>query len=128
MQSLTGRVVHGDHVGKVLGYPTANLDCDIPSELGNGVYAVTVEIAGTPHDGVAVIRTRSKTTGRPRQAEVHIFDFDTEIYGNMITVMFLAFIRQFFAFPSREALIMQIEEDCMNARQILKDVHGNNNA
>jgi riboflavin kinase/FMN adenylyltransferase len=115
---LEGAVVHGDKMGRQLGYPTANLQLAderklIPSE---GIYAVKVN---NKLNGVMSIGTRPTFDGTDLRLEVHIFDFSSEIYGEQLRVEFINFIRHSQKFASIEALIAQMDKDSKKARQLL---------
>lgn len=115
---LAGTVIHGDKMGRQLGYPTANLQLPderklIPSE---GIYAVKVN---TTLNAVMSIGTRPTFNGTDLRLEVHLFDFNREIYGELLQVEFIDFIRHSQKFDSVEALIAQMNRDSEKARAIL---------
>ena len=112
---LQGVVVEGDRRGRTLGFPTANLVT--PAELipGPGVYAV--RCAGRP--GVANLGVRPTFDGNRFVIEVHLFDFDGDLYGQRLDVDFQARIRPERRFSSSQALAAQIRQDADEARQLL---------
>ena len=119
--TMTGRVKHGRHLGRELGFPTANVDPGRRNCAVSGVFAVRVHcIADRPLPGVANVGIRPTVHGSGRVIlETHLFDFDRDIYGELIEVEFVARIRDEMKFSGLEALIAQIGKDCAAARQIL---------
>jgi riboflavin kinase/FMN adenylyltransferase len=112
--SITGKVVHGDALGQTIGFPTANLT--VISELklipANGVYAVRVELADKVLSGMMNIGTRpTVTNGDEQRLEVHIFDFEAELYGEILTVQLLRRIREEQRFDSFDELKNQLKQD-----------------
>jgi riboflavin kinase/FMN adenylyltransferase len=108
--SITGRVVQGEKLGRMLGFPTANLDLDshyklIPAE---GIYAVLVTYEGRPHKGMLYIGQRPTVGGVHQTIEVNIFDFNKTIYGETLSVQFISNIRQDIKFNDLEALKAQL--------------------
>ena len=119
--TLSGMVVHGEKVGRTIGYPTANLEVTETYKLvpSDGIYAVTVLISGKEHKGMLYIGNRPVLHGVKRSIEVNIFDFNEDIYGQSIQVNFKAFIRPDAKFSSMEELVKKIGEDKINATKIL---------
>ncbi len=117
---ICGRVAHGDKRGRTIGFPTANIRLNRPAIPLSGVYTVTLcseqlgELAG-----IANIGKRPTVDGVHEQLEVHLFDFDKDIYGYNVCVMFHHKIRDEKKFDSFELLKQQIEIDCKTARQLL---------
>jgi len=118
---LSGVVVKGDQLGRKLGYPTANIDLGAAYKLipKDGIYAVIAILNGKEHHGVMSIGLRPTFEGRDRRIEVHIFDFEHEIYGQKLQVQVMARIRDEIKFSSQEALIAQMREDEKQSRKIL---------
>lgn len=124
---FTGKVVKGFRVGHELGFPTANIEQDnmlkmIPSP---GVYAVKVRIEGTVELKHAMmnIGTRPTFNGTQQTLEVHILNFNDDIYGKMISVAFVHKLRNERQFPSKEALSEQLVKDAqMVEEQFEKDI------
>lgn len=116
---LTSTVVHGDERGRTIGFPTANLD--LPPEAAvpnNGVYAVRAITAdGKIHSAVANIGTNPTFNGVYRHIEVHILDFAADIYGQELTIEFLAKLRNEQKFSGIEALVNQLHQDVETARK-----------
>ena len=109
--SLLGVVVAGNHLGRTIGFPTANMKMYEPLKLlpGNGVYFVEVESLGRKFNGMCNIGTRpTVNAGTDTTVETHIFDFDEDIYGLDLKVTFLRKIRDERRFPSLEALKAQL--------------------
>ncbi len=120
--SIDGRVVHGDKIGRSLGFATANIRIkhDKPALLG--IFAVEVRgLPGGPHHGVANlgIRPSANTVSRPL-LEVHLLDFHDDIYGEHLNVRFLHKLRSEIRFPNFEALKAQIAQDVESARLYFK--------
>jgi riboflavin kinase/FMN adenylyltransferase len=122
--SLKGRVVQGDRLGRNIGYPTANLDIADSEKLipGNGVYAITCMVNSELHHGMMNIGVRpTVSTHLMLQAEVHLFDFDQDIYGTHPEVHFIQKIREEQKFKNIEALSRQLHQDEKTARMVLMD-------
>lgn len=122
--TLTGTVVEGRKVGRKLGFPTANLRIDTPFKLipAGGVYAVWAEVEGKHYSAVLNIGNRpTLDNGQDMSIEVHLFDFDAQIYGAFITLHFVAHLREEQCFATLDELIAQIHTDCGMAKLILFD-------
>jgi riboflavin kinase/FMN adenylyltransferase len=120
--SLQGVVVAGNHVGGKLGFPTANVDVSDPMKLlpRNGVYVVRAVIEGTVVGGVCNIGVRPTiVSGSRRTVEVHLLDFHRQVYGRLVTVQFVARLRDEQLFPSPRDLAQQISHDVAQARMVL---------
>jgi len=119
--SISGRVVGGDKLGRKIGYPTANIQLKHNKAPVKGIFAVRVQGLGQPDwPGVASLGTRPTvhTNGRPT-LEVHLFEFDRDIYREHLRVEFLHKLRDEAKFPSMETLIAQIDLDAKQARELL---------
>ena len=117
---IRGRVVTGrDRGGKLLGIPTANVNLHDELCPKAGIYAVTGECRGNPFKGVANIGYSPTFENHEFTVEVHIFDFDDNIYGEKIRVNFIKRIRDEIKFSSIPELIDQIKKDIATAREIL---------
>jgi len=123
--AIAGRVVHGDKVGRQLGFPTANIQLKRKRVPLSGVFAVTVSgVAATPLPGVANIGVRpTLTAGLKPVLEVHLIDFDRDIYRAHVDVHFLHKLRDEKKFESREALKAQIAADVNAARTFFAGKH-----
>ena len=118
---MSGRVAHGDKRGRVLGFPTANIRLARRVSPLQGVFAV--EMYGfdpEPLAGVANIGTRPTMDGTEARLEVHLLDFDQDIYGRHVHVEFLHKIRDERRFESLEALVQQIRADVGAARDFFR--------
>jgi riboflavin kinase/FMN adenylyltransferase len=117
---MSGKIVLGDKVGRTLGYPTANVDLRRRQSPVMGIFAVRVHgLEGDPRDAVASVGTRPTFGGAKPLLEVHIFDFDEDIYGQYIHVDFIARLRGEVKFDEVEELVAQMHRDADNARSIL---------
>jgi len=117
---MSGRVIPGQKLGRDLGYPTANVNLQRRQSAVMGIFAVQVSgIGDKPLDGVASVGTRPTFDGVKPLLEVHLFDFDRDIYGEYIHVDFIARLREERRFNSADALIEQMHIDSQQAREIL---------
>ncbi len=116
---VSGEVVHGDKRGRELGYPTANVRLDPACGLRHGIYAVRVGIGERRYDGVASFGRRPMFDVGTVLLEVFLFDFAGDLYGRMIDVAFLGWIRHELAFASVEELVRRMDEDTRRARALL---------
>lgn len=114
---MSGRVAHGDKRGRSIGFPTANIFLHRRSAPVQGVFAVEMfGIPGEPVEGVANIGSRPTVDGKRSLLEVHLFDFNADIYGRHVHVDFLCKLREERRFDSFDALKQQIELDAREAR------------
>ncbi len=125
--TISGQVVRGDKLGRVLGYPTANIDLDSRLKLipVDGIYAVTVEHEHSIFKGMLYIGNRPTVNGTKRAIEVNLFDFNKDIYGETLTVHFHQLIRSDSKFQDLEALKMQLHKDKKDALLSLDKVSSN---
>lgn len=115
--SISGRVVHGDELGRTIGFPTANLPLKRLVAPVKGVYAVEVYGLGPKSlPGVANIGTRPTVAGVRQQLEVHLLDVTMDLYGRHIDVVLRAKLRNEQRFASLDALKQQIANDVVTAR------------
>ncbi|MEA2975794.1 MAG: riboflavin kinase / adenylyltransferase [Alphaproteobacteria bacterium] len=112
-------VIHGEKRGRALGYPTANLRLDPACGLKHGIYAVRVGVDGRRHDGVASFGSRPMFDNGAPLLEVFLFDFDGDLYGKVIDVAFIAWIRHEMKFDSVDDLVRHMDEDSARAREAL---------
>ncbi len=119
---ISGRVAHGDKRGRLIGFPTANIYLPRDSLPLNGVFAVTLKLpsTGEPFAGVANIGNRPTVDGTTNLLEVHLFDFDKDIYGTQVKVTFIQKIRDEQKFDGLDALVAQIQKDAIKAKSILQ--------
>ena len=115
--SIYDRVIHGDELGRTIGFPTANLPLKRLVAPVKGVYAVDVYGLGPkPLPGVANIGTRPTVAGVRQQLEVHLLDVTMDLYGRHIDVVLRAKLRNEQRFASLDALKQQIANDVVTAR------------
>jgi riboflavin kinase/FMN adenylyltransferase len=123
---IDATVINGDQRGRELGYPTANLSLDGLHLPRFGVYAVLVDILDGPHkghyQGAASIGLRPTFGVNIPNLEVFIFDFSGDIYGAEISVALVAFQRPEEKFDSLQALVTQMDADCVESRRILAEL------
>ena len=113
---MSGRVAHGDKRGRTIGYPTANIFLHRNSVPVAGVFAVEMHgIDGQTLQGVANVGNRPTVDGSRSLLEVHLFDFDRDIYGRHVQVSFLKKLRPEQKFDSFEQLKLQIQQDAQQA-------------
>jgi riboflavin kinase/FMN adenylyltransferase len=119
--AIRGVVAQGDQRGRTIGFPTANLPLGRHLEPARGVYAVTVRLPdGRAVKGVANIGRRPTVNAGPEsRLEVHLFDFDGDLYGQEIAVALHAFLRPEQKFAGLDALKAQIALDAAEARRLL---------
>ncbi len=120
--AISGRVIKGEKLGRVLGFPTANIDIDSHYKLvpAEGIYGVKVLYAGIQYDGMLYIGHRPTVGGSKRSIEVNIFDFEKEVYGESLTVQLIAAIRKDEHFADLEALKVQLQLDKESAIKLLR--------
>jgi riboflavin kinase / FMN adenylyltransferase len=117
---MLGRVGNGDRRGRTIGFPTANIDLHRRVSPLHGVFAVRVHgVAANPWPGVANIGTRPTVGGQGCRLEVHLFDFDGDLYGRHLGVEFSLKLREERRFDSFEDLRHQIALDAAAAREYL---------
>lgn len=119
--TLSGHVVHGRKLGRTLGFPTLNLRMPTDRPALSGVFAVRVSGLGPePLDGVASLGRRPAVERDGRMLlEVHLFDFDRQVYGSLVHVEFVHKLRDEMDFASLDALTRQIGADAAQARAYL---------
>jgi len=117
---IRGRVAHGDKRGRTIGFPTANIHLHRRVSPVTGVYAVTVHGVGdAPLPAVANVGKRPTVGGAEPRLEVHLFDFDGDLYGAHLRVEFRLKLREEQRFESFDALKQQIARDAAAARHYL---------
>ena len=135
-----GEVVHGNKLGRQLGYPTANLKVQDPEKIipGDGIYAVYVDInrkspvkneestevnsipvENLQYKGMMSIGFRPTVDGKKRVIEVNVFDFSKDIYGKTMRVYVKKFLRAEVKFNTLEDLVKQIDQDKIDSLQVL---------
>ncbi len=127
---VDGIVLHGDKRGRTIGFPTANLSMEAYMHPTLGVYAVRAGMKEGSDgnggvyrwiDGVANLGKRPTVEGSRVQLEVHLFDFEEDLYGRFLRVQLVEFIRGEKKFDGLDSLKAQITSDCEQARRILAD-------
>jgi len=122
LYSLTGVVVKGKQIGRTIGFPTANLDIDknklIPA---NGSYTVKALCNGNKYGAMLNVGNRPTLNGNQISIEVHIFDFNQDIYEQTITIEFIDQLREERKFDSIEALQLQLQKDKKQSLENITD-------
>ena len=120
---VTGEVIHGEKRGRDLGFPTANIRLDANCGLRHGIYAVRVGRGQggdqVRFDGVASFGRRPTFDNGAPLLEVFMFDFKGDLYGTVLDVAFIGFIREELKFDSVDALVVQMNDDSARARAML---------
>ncbi|MBI5076100.1 MAG: bifunctional riboflavin kinase/FAD synthetase [Nitrospirae bacterium] len=119
--AITGIVIKGDSRGKTLGFPTANIASKHAIIPADGVYAVKLSARDTCHDGIVNIGLRPTFDTKSLAIEVHIFDFNEDLYGEEVTIFFIKKLRKEKKFDSADALIAQIGKDIAEAKTVLAE-------
>ena len=114
-----GKVVEGDKRGRTIGFPTANLELPPEKALPLGVFAVRVETPDGHFDGMANVGSRPSYPDAPPALEVHLFDFDGDLYGQTLRVSFEHFLRGQKKFSGLAELMVQLTKDKEQAREAL---------
>lgn len=120
---IEGIVIGGEQRGRVLGFPTANMSIDGLHPPAFGVYAVLVDVLDGPHKGTyhgaASLGIRPMFDGQYPNIETFLFDFSGDLYGSTLSVGLVDFLRPELKFDGLDALIAQMDADCLRARKIL---------
>lgn len=118
--AIGGHVVHGQHLGRTLGFPTANLRFGGKVPALSGIYATRVHGVGAQAwPSVSSFGTRPTVDGVEPLLEAHLFDFDGDLYGRRIEVEFVAKLRDEEKFPDLPTLVAQMHRDAAEARRLL---------
>lgn len=121
---MSGRVAHGEKLGRQLGFPTANIHLHRKATPLQGIFVVEVfGMQGEPLPGVASLGTRPTLDGKKTILEVFLFDFDRDIYGKYLHVSFLHKLRDEARFATLDALTVQIAKDVEDARQYFEKLN-----
>ena len=112
--------MHGDDLGKKIGFPTANLSAHSEQFPQNGVYFAEARLDNVVHPGVVNLGHRpTMSSGRSdRTLEVYLLDFDRDIYGKDLELQFVRYLRPEKKFENVDALVRQIERDVQQAREL----------
>lgn len=120
--SIEGCVVHGQAIGTKLGFPTANISFSPEIILPDfGVYAVLIKRDKTIYKAIANLGRRPTFNGSNVTLEVHIFDFNENIYGEILEILFVHRIRKEIKYDNPLDLKKQIKKDCVKAKSLLND-------
>ena len=118
--TILGMVTRGDNLGKKIGFPTANLSAHSEQFPPNGVYLAEARIDRSLSHGVVNLGYRPTVSkgNSERILEIHLLDFDRDIYGSDLEVRFIRYLRQEKKFENIDALVRQIEADVKQAREL----------
>jgi riboflavin kinase/FMN adenylyltransferase len=118
--TILGTVVRGEHLGKKIGFPTANLSAHSEQFPANGVYFAQATLDGVVYPGVVNLGYRPTVSSAKseRVLEIHLLDFDRDIYGKDIELRFGRYLRPEQKFKNVDALVRQIELDVQQARKL----------
>lgn len=117
--TILGTVTRGDGLGKKIGFPTANLSAHSEQFPPNGVYLAEAWLDGVLHHGVVNLGCRPTVSHESnRILEIHLFDFNRDIYGQDVEVRFVQYLRPEKKFESVDALVRQIDLDVRRAREL----------
>ncbi len=117
--TVEGRVIHGHHRGKTLGFPTANIKPDPKLHPPTGVYAAFCRVGADTHPAVMNIGYNPTFKGRKVSYEIHILDFDADLYGQHIKAYLVSRLRPELTFNGPDELIAQINKDIERCRALL---------
>ncbi len=123
--SISGYVIHGKGLGKTVGVPTANLGLKYPFKLPtDGVYLVKVNLLEKTHYGICNIGHNPTFNYKHEVSiEVHIFDFEQDIYGEHLEIYFIDRIRDEVKFATLTELLNQIKSDIIKAKKLIKKIN-----
>lgn len=118
---IEGKIVRGKQLGRTIGFPTANIESERQiGEIPDGVYAALVEIDAIQYRAMVNIGCHPTLPEGERTIEAHIFDFDGDLYGKMMRIEIIAFIRPERKFASADALRQQLSQDKLTAMEVLE--------
>jgi riboflavin kinase/FMN adenylyltransferase len=118
--AVRGEVVHGDHLGRTIGFPTANVAMNDYLRPAYGIYAARTRLPdGRRFDAAAYLGRRPTVDGTSERLEVNLFDFDEDLYGQVIETELVAFLRPDHRFDGLEDMTLQIARDVETARSLL---------
>lgn len=120
--SISGKVVHGQKNGRTIGFPTANVPIKVKRCAVNGVFLTKITLSKGVFWGMTNVGSRPTLNGKETRLEVHIFDFDSDLYGQRIEVEFVKRLRSEIKFPSFEALQKRISLDEQQALRLMKEM------
>lgn len=108
---ISGEVTNGNHIGRSLGFPTANINSVVPRQVQDGVYAARAQVDGQCFGAMANVGTNPSVGGTSRRVEVHLLGFEGNLYGKHIDVELVSRIREERKFDSLDKLKAQIQLD-----------------
>ncbi len=117
--TLSGKVIEGQKIARELGFPTANIEVPNNLDINFGIYAGFVKYNQKQYSGVINIGLTPHFPVKKPKLEMHIFDFNDNIYGEYITIIATHYLREEMKFDNLGLLLGQIEQDCAQAKQIL---------
>jgi len=115
---VKGIVIHGDKLGRKLGYPTANLNWPRKKKISNGIYAAEVKLLKKDYQGVVVVGIPLVLNKKPK-FEVHILNFNRNIYGKWLSVKIVKRIGELKKYKNNKLLKQAIRQDCQKTKNIL---------
>ena len=121
--TFSGKVVHGQHLGRTINIPTANIWLPKQKLPIKGVYAVECYLNHQINQGIANMGVRPTIGGSSPVLEIHLFEFDKDIYSERLIVKFIKKIRDEKKFDNLDMLKLQIQEDILIAKNILNNAH-----
>ncbi len=116
---VIGTVEHGEKRGRELGYPTANIALKEDMALAHGIYATTIKVGDAVYASVSSYGRRPTFGDKPPLLEVHVFDFNGDLYGQQVEVAFHSYLRPELKFEGVDELIEQMDKDSAEARAAL---------
>jgi riboflavin kinase/FMN adenylyltransferase len=117
--TISGPVLPGQKLGRTLGFPTANMQADPSCRLRHGIYAVRGTVDGVTYDGVASYGRRPTVDNGAPLLETFLFDFSGDLYGKVVHIAFIAWLRAEEKFDSLETLTVQMLRDADDAKAAL---------
>ena len=114
---VEAEVVSGNKLGRKLGFPTANMDISNRTDITNGVYRSRITIDGVEYNAMSNVGIRPSVVSTGRWVETHIFDFNGDLYGKVLTVCLVEKIREERKFSSVAELRAQLEHDMEYCRE-----------
>ena len=118
--TISGRISHGEKIGRTIGFPTANIGIRRKLSPVLGVYSVIINISGVEHVGICNVGKRPTIGGTKVLLEVFIFNFNQEIYGEYVSVIFKQKCRNEVKFNSFDELKNQIQKDVKTSKEYFK--------
>jgi riboflavin kinase/FMN adenylyltransferase len=120
--AIRGEVIHGEKIGRTIGFPTANIELGDYIRPADGIYAARTRLAdGRVFASAAYVGRRPTVDGIDERLEVNLFDFDEDLYGQVLQTEFIAYVRGDMKFDGLDSLKRQIALDCAAIRAILAE-------